>query len=166
MNLRAQTVLRGRTQGWNVACALIFGAIALALPVGLHGQEEEAGPTTLDGLYTEAQAERGSLLFEAICLSCHDMEEFQYFEFLEAYADAPVSELFDYITEYMPDDEPGVLRPQQYADVVAYIFQINGLPTGEAELPTKSGDMKNFTIKWVDASGGGLVHVPNLPESR
>jgi polar amino acid transport system substrate-binding protein len=34
----------------------------------------------------------------------------------------------------MPEDNPGSLKPQQYADVVAYFLELNGYPEGKAEL--------------------------------
>ena len=34
----------------------------------------------------------------------------------------------------MPEDNPGSLNAQQYADVVAYFLQLNRVPTGAEEL--------------------------------
>jgi hypothetical protein len=34
----------------------------------------------------------------------------------------------------MPEDNPGSLKPQQYADVVAYFLKLNGYPAGKTEL--------------------------------
>jgi S-disulfanyl-L-cysteine oxidoreductase SoxD len=35
----------------------------------------------------------------------------------------------------MPQDRPGSLSAEEYADVVAYILRLNGRPAGERELP-------------------------------
>ena len=36
----------------------------------------------------------------------------------------------------MPDDNPGGLPEQTYADIVAYMLQMNDFPAGDSELPT------------------------------
>jgi len=35
----------------------------------------------------------------------------------------------------MPEDNPGELSEQTYADVLAYLFQANEFPAGNEELP-------------------------------
>ncbi len=39
------------------------------------------------------------------------------------------------MVETMPEDDPGSLSAQEYADVLAYILQLNDLPAGGVELP-------------------------------
>ena len=57
---------------------------------------------------------------------------------LQAWSGAPLSFLYELISTTMPEDRPGTLEPQEYADVLAYIFELNGLPPGQEELsPTK-----------------------------
>ena len=41
--------------------------------------------------------------------------------------------MFDAVTT-MPEDNPGSLQPQEYADILAYFLSINGYPAGQAEL--------------------------------
>ena len=36
----------------------------------------------------------------------------------------------------MPFDQPARLRPTQYAELLAFILEVNGLPPGEVELAT------------------------------
>lgn len=36
----------------------------------------------------------------------------------------------------MPDDNPGGLPEQTYADIVAYLLSLNDFPAGDSELPT------------------------------
>jgi len=47
----------------------------------------------------------------------------------------PVGSLFEHVSTKMPQNRPGSLSDQEYADVVAYLLQINGRPAGERELP-------------------------------
>jgi hypothetical protein len=36
----------------------------------------------------------------------------------------------------MPEDDPGGMKPEEYADVIAYLLRLNGFQTGQDELPT------------------------------
>ena len=47
----------------------------------------------------------------------------------------------------MPEDQPGALSQQQYVDVITYIFSLNDLPTGEAEMPTDEDALTAITIE-------------------
>jgi hypothetical protein len=38
----------------------------------------------------------------------------------------------------MPQDNPGSLKRKEYVDVVAYLFRLNGLPAGDAEMDVSS----------------------------
>jgi hypothetical protein len=49
----------------------------------------------------------------------------------------------------MPQDNPGSLAPQEYADILAFFFQLNGFPSGSRELP---GDQ--------DALGAIMIEKP------
>ena len=46
----------------------------------------------------------------------------------------------------MPEDEPASLNPEDYAAVLAYIFSIYGLPSGEADLPIDRKSLEAITI--------------------
>jgi hypothetical protein len=34
------------------------------------------------------------------------------------------------------EDDPGGMKPEEYAAVIAYLLRLNGFPTGQADLPT------------------------------
>ena len=117
--------------------------LALGLPSSLVGQMR----TLLDGVYTEDQARRGAAINEGVCLECHEPDEFVG-PFLESWSGAPVSMLFDEISALMPEDRPGTLRPQEYVDVLAYIFSLNGIPTGAEDLGPDPQLLQNIIIEW------------------
>ena len=53
----------------------------------------------------------------------------------------------------MPVGSPGTLRPQEYADLVALIFELNKFPAGSQELPAARDQLELITIgKVVDES--------------
>jgi mono/diheme cytochrome c family protein len=87
------------------------------------------------GVYTAAQAERGQTLFRAKCASCHAPNRFTDEFFYTSFAGKPLWEMFDVISDSMPEDSPGTMKKEEYADVIAYLLKLNNFPTGAAELP-------------------------------
>ena len=47
----------------------------------------------------------------------------------------------------MPADKPGTLKPEQAADVIAFVLQKAAFPAGPTELPADTAALK--TIKFV-----------------
>ena len=89
------------------------------------------------GAYTAEQADRGGALFKRKCASCHAPNRFTDDQmFLTPYAGKPMWEMFEVISDSMPEDDPGGMKPEEYADVIAHILRLNGFPTGQTELPT------------------------------
>lgn len=87
------------------------------------------------GVYTAAQADRGETAFRSTCASCHAPNRFTDDLFYTSFAGKPLWEMFDVISETMPEDNPGSLKPQEYADVIAYLLKLNNFPAGQDELP-------------------------------
>jgi mono/diheme cytochrome c family protein len=118
-------------------------AIHVGAAVWLIAVASAQSKTVWDGIYTEAQAVRGKKLYIASCAACHQeglqgadlAPALKGDEFLLLWNDKPLGELVDRITTTMPQDAPGSLSPQENADIVAYILQVNRFPTGLAELP-------------------------------
>ncbi len=109
-------------------------------------QGQAGGKSVLDGVYTAEQAKRGAALSGEVCAVCH-MEDYFTGTFLESWAGASVGALFELIRTTMPQDRPSGLSRQQYADVMAYIFGLNGLPTGEEELPSGKAALEEILIE-------------------
>ena len=130
-----------RTGALVAAMALL--SLGAALPASAQTEERV---TTLDGVYTEEQAARGAEVIENVCRECHDDEEFVG-AFIRSWAGASVAALFDDIYSLMPEDQPGSLPVQQYADVIAYILQLNGLPPGEVELGAARESLERVLIE-------------------
>ena len=54
-----------------------------------------------------------------------------------------------YIYERMPEDEPPyVLTREQVSDVLTYILQLNGLPSGDAELGSDDDSVGQHWLYW------------------
>ena len=113
------------------------------------------GKTTLEGIYTEAQATRGEKIYSDSCASCHGPDlsgggqapGLAGKEFNMDWNDLSVGDLFDRTRATMPADAPGTLRPEQTADVIAYLLQKGNVPAGQTELPADLAALKG--IKFV-----------------
>jgi mono/diheme cytochrome c family protein len=118
--------------------------LAAATWVGLASAQETLAST---GVFTTAQADRGMSIYDGQCASCHELSRFKGKDFASAWTDKPLSDLHTAVKS-MPMDNPGSLKPEEYADILAYFLSINGYPAGPAEL--KGDDASIATIK-VDA---------------
>ncbi len=106
---------------------IAFVAIAMALAVG---QETRSTQT---GVYTEKQALRGEKVYDKDCGECHDPAEFTG-GYIDGWAGQTAFAFIEAIAETMPLESPGGLKPQQFVDVVAFLFKFNGLPAGETKM--------------------------------
>ena len=113
--------------------------------------------TAWDGVYTEAQAERGRERYRAICGYCHrdDLSgggseagapALRGPFFLNQWRDRPLVDLFVTIGTTMPQQDPDSLRAQVVIDVVSYLLRQNGMPAGAAELPPRLGPLRDIVL--------------------
>ena len=110
--------------------------------------------TTMDGVYTAAQANRGRDLYADKCYFCHgralagdaEYPALSGNRFTNEWETNPVSMLFDRIRTSMPIKEPGTLSRQQAADLTAFILYFNGYPAGKEELSTRSEFLQAIQI--------------------
>jgi mono/diheme cytochrome c family protein len=113
---------------------------------GASAQASEPGArSTRDGVYSAAQADRGGKTFTARCLGCHPPDQFVG-PFLSGWDGQTVNGLFEMMRTSMPDDDPGSLTRQDYADILAFVFKKNGVPAGPAELTSVSADLKRIVV--------------------
>lgn len=116
-----------------------------AEPETAAGTEE---PTTMDAIYTAAQAQRGEEVYQELCSECHDIEDWMEPAFQGRWADQSTFQLWYYINDRMPYDNPWSLSRQQVTDVMTYIFHLNELPAGDDELGTTDDDIDQYWIVW------------------
>jgi mono/diheme cytochrome c family protein len=113
------------------------------------------GKTTLDGVYSEAQAKRGEKVYTDSCASCHGDDlsgggqtpALAGKEFNSDWNDLSLGDLFDRTRLSMPADKPGTLTVEQTADVIAFLLKKATFNAGQADLPTDAAALK--TIKFV-----------------
>jgi mono/diheme cytochrome c family protein len=131
----------------KLVTAAVLGAAVLGLATACKLAAQDRARTVRDGVYSPAQAVRGERVFSSVCMNCHEIAEFTAAgAYLEDVDGRPLWETFEYISAEMPEDDPGSLRPEDYADVLAYIFSAYGLPTGETDLPIDQEPLEVITI--------------------
>lgn len=106
-----------------------------------------------DGVFTDAQAERGRLQFNANCAECHGEDlhggggnepgpALAGDDFWMSWREQTVADLLDHIGMNMPfsDDgsRAGTLPLTAYQDIVAHILRTNGFPAGSTEVSVES----------------------------
>lgn len=129
--------------------------LGLLLLLGAGGGIAAAQPLTVwSGVYTEAQAYRGEKVADTLCLGCHgaglaggDSGPRLVGEgFLAAWNAASVGDLFGLIQDKMPENAPGTLKNDEVASVIAYILQVNAMPSGRQELAAERGALAPIAI--------------------
>ena len=113
-----------------------------------------AAASTLDGVYSEPQAARGAQAYALNCAQCHGADLAGTFEvpnlrgyLIGRWTGTSLSKLYSFIGSAMPLHAPAALSPQAYADIVAYMLKVNGLPAGRAELPADANALQGIVIR-------------------
>lgn len=125
--------------------SIAMWCLALAPAAGAAQSDSAAALATRsvrDGVYTAAQAVRGEARFQEACAECHVPGQFAGATFVRSWSGRSAYDLFSLIRTTMPFDNPGRLSREAYAEVLAYVFRLNGFPAGERELPSDDGGLR------------------------
>lgn len=129
---------------------LLLPMCIIALPGVASAQSGGGGPESLrstrSGVYSAAQASKGREIYSLSCVSCHTPVTHTGPAFAAKWNGQPLSELFQYITESMPKQDPGSLSSEEYTQVLAYLLKLNGMPAGTGELPGDSTALHKIRI--------------------
>jgi quinoprotein glucose dehydrogenase len=105
-----------------------------------------------DGIYTDAQADRGKQLYSDACASCHGPEltggemapPLVGGDFSSDWNGLTVGDLFERMRISMPQNAPGSLTGQQNSDILAFMLQANKFPSGQTELAKDAMMLKSI----------------------
>jgi mono/diheme cytochrome c family protein len=100
--------------------------------------------STQTGVFSADQARRGKDVYAGACQSCHTASDQNGPEFRKHWIGHDLGELFQYLRENMPQDNPGSLTVENATLVTAYIVQLNGLPAGPVPLPSDVAQLKQI----------------------
>lgn len=126
-----------------VTCILATPGAVLAQSAGADGPS-----STRAGVYTEAQAARGRDIYALSCVSCHTPISHTGPAFAVKWDGHQLSELFQYLNEAMPKQDPGTLSAIEYTLVLTYLLKLNGMPAGRDELPSDLAALQKIRIEW------------------
>jgi len=129
----------------GLACLwLTAGAGTAALSGRRPAQASTATPTIWSGVYSSAQAKRGLLEYARSCEHCHgsnlignptdEVPSLVADGFMFYWKGRTVQDLYARLSKSMPSDAPGSLDAGTYLDLVAYLLEANGFPSGQQDL--------------------------------
>src|SRR5438874_13054509 len=130
-----------------VSLTLLFGACL--------ANAQQARRTISSGVFTAEQAKKGESAYQAKCASCHgtdlrstDPEAPDLTEgiFKVGWQGKTIAEVFEQIRNTMPIDNARSLDDQTYLDILAYIFQFNGVPPGNQKLEPNLPALRQIVI--------------------
>ena len=101
--------------------------------------------STLAGVYTEEQAKRGKEAYLNLCKSCHNPSTGDAFS--GRWAGKTLFDLFTYIYETMPDNNPRTVEESANADIIGYLMQATGMPVGTRDVPIAADSLKAIRIE-------------------
>lgn len=112
--------------------------------------------STVNGVFSEAQATRGEDAYYGRCAGCHgddlisvdaETPSLTGPRFKAQWVGKTLAELFELIRTTMPSTGPGTLDDQTNIDIVAFILGFNGYQAGGQELAADSGALEAITIE-------------------
>jgi mono/diheme cytochrome c family protein len=127
-----------------------FGSVSIdEVATVLEGLEAIGETASVwEGVFTEAQAERGQAVYSGVCGLCHgrrlngapddpDMRStppLARAPFLRGWEGKSLATLFEYTRATMPEDNPASLTDEEYVDIIAYMLSVGGMPAGDEEI--------------------------------
>ncbi len=117
--------------------------------------------------FEEGQAERGELLYQQNCASCHLTDLSGSFEapnladdsFRNNWSNRGMQEFLELLRRTMPPQAPGSLNEAQYQDVSAFLLSANAIPAGNTVTLTAANSVV-FLNGDVSAIANGVQRTP------
>ena len=155
MVVRRSGGTRGRGPAMRViAGAALVAASLLLVTTNAFAGDDVNGRTTLDGVFTEEQAEGARSLFARECAVCHgnnlggtaSAPALRGFAFEFFWNGKTLAELVTYTQSTMPLNSPGTLTESNVVNLVALILLENGFTAGEVALPVEMEVLQSITF--------------------
>ena len=130
---------------WRMAAGVLLSVVALG----------STAQTTREGVYTEEQAVAGGALYLRSCVECHGITlsggeagpALVGGAFWQQWENQSLAAFYQITASTMPVNNPNGFSAEQYANLVAFMLQQNGLPAGEEALPNTAGELVAITMQ-------------------
>jgi len=131
----------------RAVCCLSAGVFLTLVSGNAHAQTSTTIDTTstLAGVYTDEQAKRGKEAYLTLCRSCHVPSTGD--GFARRWGGKTLLDLFTYIYETMPDNNPRTVDEASNADIIGYLLQSTGMPVGTRDVPIAADSLKAIRIE-------------------
>jgi quinoprotein glucose dehydrogenase len=131
-----------------------YSLLTAAILLGL-GASAQAQQSTRDGIYTTQQATAGATLYVRSCIECHGATlrggeagpALVGVGFWNKWAGQSLAALQQITASTMPVNNPGGFTPEEYAALVAFMLQQNGLPAGATPLSGTAADLVSIQLQ-------------------
>jgi S-disulfanyl-L-cysteine oxidoreductase SoxD len=132
----------------------LFAVCAL---VAILAAQESTSRSVWDGVYNDKQAMRGEALYSEHCARCHgaslnggdEVPPLVGGAFVSNWNSLTLGDLSERIRRSMPADQPGKLRREQVADILAHVLRVNEFPLGSTELDYRVEYLKQILFEAV-----------------
>lgn len=128
--------------------AIAASVAVLSTAVALRASSDGPQKTSVDGIYTKAQADGAKAQFDKICAECHAFTVAAKKQaadlplgdepFLKKWEGKTIDELVSVIVLTMPNDGSAVVTEAEALNLMAYVLQQNGMPAGTTPLTKES----------------------------
>ena len=130
----------------QLAAGIALFALAAAWPV----MAQDEAPAS----FSQAQADHGAELYRDNCAMCHGphLNDGEFgpslngARFKRQWAGNGAGGLFAYLRAAMPPTRTSVLKSDEYADLMAFLFQANGAKAGDKPLPDTAEALSALTV--------------------
>ena len=137
------------------ACLAMLASASSAGLVAAENADEKPGDSRIwNGVYTAAQAQRGKENFDKSCSNCHNADlngsvrapSLRGDRFLKNWGNGSANVLFVKLRDSMPATYPDTVPDAIKIDILAYLLQVNGFPSGKEELQLDSKELEDIQI--------------------
>ena len=148
----------------RVMLRAVLAALVWWVWPGMLMAQEPVSPrrSVWDKVYTNAQAERGELLYARHCEQCHgsglegdtvsEVPALAGDPFLQRWSGRSVDDLVVRMVRSMPEPTPGSLSRVEYVDLTAYLLKANRFPSGFDAMGTDSERLRPLVIERAPSS--------------
>jgi len=120
-----------------------WAVLAAGTAFGLLACGGGAPHSTQAGAYTAEQAAIGKDIYASSCISCHaGMGNHVGPVFRKWWGGHDLLEMYRFMSNNMPKNDPASLAPEDYLAVMAYLLQLNGMPAGSKPLTVDTVALK------------------------